>query len=252
MRRTLYAALAAFQFLTRIPVPGPAWSQDVLGRATVFFPIVGVVVGGSAGGLDWVCRHYSLPDAVRAIAVLTSLVLITGALHEDGLADVADGFGGGYTREKILAIMADSRIGSFGAIALVLSLLARYALLAALPAPRAWSTLIAAHVLCRWSSLPLAAYLPPARGTEGQGAKFSRYIPAYAVPAGTVLAAAIVAGLMGLKALVPLLAATVVTVASGLYYRRRIGGVTGDCMGATNQLTEIAVYVCAVACPWSA
>jgi adenosylcobinamide-GDP ribazoletransferase len=219
MKRTIYALLAAFQFLTRIPVPDPPWSKDLLGRATVFFPVVGAAVGGGAAGLDWICRHYSVPDALRAIAVLTFLVLITGAFHEDALADMADGFGGGYTRERILAIMADSRIGSFGVVALTLSLLARYTLLAALPAQRAWSTLIVAHVLCRWTSVPLAAYLPSARGTEGQGARVGMNIPRYSVPAGTVLAAAIVAGLMGLKALLPLLAATAVTILTGLYYR---------------------------------
>jgi adenosylcobinamide-GDP ribazoletransferase len=245
MRRTLHAALATFQFLTRIPVPQPHWSEDLLGRGAVFFPLVGAVVGSGAALLDWICWRYSVADALRAIAVLTFLVVITGGLHEDGLADVADGFGGGSTREKTLAIMADSRIGSFGVIALTLSLLARYALIAVLPASRAAVTLVAAQVLCRWTSLPLAAYLPPARGNNGQGARFGAHLPRYSVPAGTALAAIIVFGLMGIKGLVPCATAIIVTAATALYYRRRIGGITGDCMGATNQLTEIAIYLCA-------
>jgi adenosylcobinamide-GDP ribazoletransferase len=237
MRRTLDAALATFQFLTRLPVPQPHWSEDLLGRGAVFFPLVGAVVGSGAAFLDWICRRYSVPDALRAIAVLAFLVVITGGLHEDGLADVADGIGGGSNREKTLAIMADSRIGSFGVIALTL--------IAVLPASRVAVTLIAAHVLCRWTSLPLAAYLPPARGNNGQGARFGAHLPGYSVPAGAALAAIIVIGLMGIKGLAPLVAAIIVTAATALYYRRRIGGITGDCMGATNQLTEITIYACA-------
>jgi adenosylcobinamide-GDP ribazoletransferase len=246
MKRTLHAIQIAFQFLTRIPAGNPPWSEDMPGRAAVFFPVVGLVVGGGGALVDWLCRRYALDQSVRAIAVLAFLVIITGGLHEDGLADVADGFGGGHGRDKILAIMKDSRVGSFGVIALALSLLARFALLGALPASKAAATLIAAHVLCRWTSLPLAAYMPSARGTSGQSARLAMHLPRYAVALGTALAVALVAGLMGRTALLPLLAALVVTALSGLYYRRRLGGVTGDCLGATNQLTEIAIYACAV------
>ena len=146
--------------------------------------------------------------------------------------------------------MADSRVGSFGVIALTLSLLARFALLGALPPSKAAGTLIAAHVLCRWTSLPLAAYLPSARGNTGQSARLAMHLPRYAVPLGTTLAVAMVTGLMGRQALVPLLAAIAVTAVTAWYYRRRIGGITGDCLGATNQLTEIAIYACAVLVHW--
>jgi adenosylcobinamide-GDP ribazoletransferase len=247
MKRSLHALQIAFQFLTRIPAGDPPWSEDMPGRAAVFFPLVGLVVGAGGALIDWICCHYSVDRSLRAIAVLAFLVLITGGLHEDGLADVADGFGGGGSnRDKVLAIMKDSRVGSFGVIALVLSLLARFALLQALPASQAAATLIAAHVLCRWTALPLAKYLPSARGSTGQSARLALHLPRYAVPVGTALAVALVVGLMGRKALLPLLAAVVVTALSALYYRRRLGGVTGDCLGATNQLTEIAIYACAV------
>ena len=250
MKRTLHAFRIAFQFLTRIPAGNPPWSEDMPGRAAVFFPVVGLVIGGGGALVDWICRRYSLAPSLRAIAVLGFLVIITGGLHEDGLADVADGFGGGHGRDKILAIMKDSRIGSFGVIALTLSLLARFALLGALPASKAAATLMAAQVLCRWTSLPLAAFLPSARGTTGQSARLALHLPRYAVPLGTALAVAMVAGLMGRPALLPLLAAIAVTGLTAWYYQRRIGGVTGDCLGATNQLTEIAIYACAVLVHW--
>lgn len=240
----LDAALATLQFFTRIPVPQPQWSEDLLGRGALFLPLVGLVIGGSAALLDWTFRRYTVGDPLRAIAVLTFLVVITGGLHEDGLADVADGFGGGSSREKTLAIMADSRIGSFGVIALTLSLLARYALIAALPTSRAAATLVAAHVLCRWTSLPLAAYLAPARGNQGQGVRFGMHLPRHSAWAGLAVAAAIVAGFLGRRAAMPVAASIVVALITALYYRRRISGVTGDCLGATNQLTEIAIYAC--------
>ena len=111
--------------------------------------------------------HLSRP--LVAVILLVYLVLITGCLHEDGLADTADGFGGGRTKDQILAILKDSRIGSYGATALVLSLLARYLLLASLPLEHFAAYVISAHVLCRWSSLPLSYFLPPAREARWAG-----------------------------------------------------------------------------------
>jgi adenosylcobinamide-GDP ribazoletransferase len=245
MRRTLHAAAAALQFLTRIPVGPLPWSDDLLGRSALFFPVVGAVVGGGAAIVNWLAQQ-RLNDSLRAVAVLAFLVMITGGLHEDALADVADGLGGRHTREKSLAIMRDSRIGSFGATALGLALLARYALIASLPPGRAGATLIGAHVLCRWTALPLAAYLPPARGNDGQGASFGLHVPHYAVLGGTVIAAVLTASLLGKASLLPLLVAAALVVVSGWYYRHRLGGITGDCLGAANQVTEIAIYACAV------
>jgi adenosylcobinamide-GDP ribazoletransferase len=245
MRRAFHAACAAFQFLTRIPAGSLPWSEDLLGRSAAFFPVVGLVVGGGAALVDWLCRP-RVNDSLRAVAVLIFLVAITGGLHEDALADVADGLGVRRTREQALAIMRDSRIGSFGATALGLALLARYALIAALPPARAAATLITAHVLCRWTSLPLAAYLPPARGNDGQGASFGLHVPRSSVLLGTLLAAALTAALLGKAFLLPLLVAAALVMLSGWYYRHRLGGITGDCLGAANQVTEIAIYAWAV------
>src|SRR5207302_7966886 len=122
----------AFQFLTRIPMPSIVFEADSLSRATKFFPLVGLVVGFGAAALRKLLGFH-LNRSLVALVVLIYLVLITGCLHEDGLADSADGFGGGRTRQQILAIFRDSRIGSYGATALVLSLLWRYLLLASLP-----------------------------------------------------------------------------------------------------------------------
>jgi adenosylcobinamide-GDP ribazoletransferase len=235
----------AFQFLTRIPMPSATFEEDSLSRSVRFFPLVGLAVGSGAALLQRILIvHLARP--LTAFVVLTYLVLITGCLHEDGLADTADGFGGGWTKDRILAILRDSRIGSYGAIALVLSLLARYLLLASLPMERFVAYIISAHVLCRWSSLPLSYFLPPAREQEGQGARIAKLTSFSPLLFGSALSTAIVIFALRRSAVAPLLVAPLIVLVSGWFYNKKIGGITGDCFGATNQLTEIAVYFCGV------
>ena len=226
-------------------MPSVTFEEDSLSRSVKFFPLVGLAVGSGAALLQSVLIvHLARP--LTAFVVLTYLVLITGCLHEDGLADTADGFGGGWTKDRVLAILRDSRIGSYGAIALVLSLLARYLLLASLPMERFIAYVISAHVLCRWSSLPLSYFLPPAREQEGQGARIAKLTSFSSLLFGSALSTAIVIFALRRSSVAPLLVAPLIVLVSGWFYNRKIGGVTGDCFGATNQLTEIAIYVCGV------
>jgi adenosylcobinamide-GDP ribazoletransferase len=166
-------------------------------------------------------------------------------LHEDGLADVADSTGG-WSVEQRLVILRDSRIGSYGVAALVLSLLSRAVLLADLPLEHFTAYLISAHVLSRWSTLPLSYYLPPARDGEGQGARIAGLTSAASLIAGSIFTIATVVVALRKAAIAPLAAAILVPLLSSFFYMRRFGGITGDCFGATNQLTEIAVYLCGV------
>jgi adenosylcobinamide-GDP ribazoletransferase len=245
IRRLGVEVVVAFQFLTRIPMPSTAFEADSLSRAIKFFPLVGLVIGSGAVLLQrLLISHLGRP--LVALIVLTYLVLITGCFHEDGLADTADGFGGGWTKDQILLILKDSRIGSYGATALTLSLLARYLLLASLPMERFAAYVIAAHVLCRWSSLPLSYFLPPAREQDSQGARIAKLTSLPSLMFGSVLSFAVVVFALRWSAVAPLLVATLAAALSGWFYVRKIGGVTGDCFGATNQLTEIAVYFCGV------
>jgi adenosylcobinamide-GDP ribazoletransferase len=172
--------------------------------------------------------------------------MITGGLHDDGLADTADGFGGGRTRDQILAVLKDSRIGSYGATALTLSLLARYLLLASLPLKHFAAYVISSHVLCRWSSLPLSYFLPPAREQDGQGARIARLTSLASLIFGSAFSFAVVAFALRGAAVAPALISILIVALSGRLYAKTIGGVTGDCFGATNQLTEIAIYFCGV------
>jgi adenosylcobinamide-GDP ribazoletransferase len=242
--------LAALQFLTRLPLPTGPYAPDALARSVKFFPLVGLLIGLLSALLYFLLAPH-LPLLIVALLIVGYLVAITGCLHEDGLADAADGFGGGWEREKILAIMRDSRIGTYGAAALTLSLLARVLLIASLPSHQAAAYLIAAPVLCRWTTLPLSFYLPPARSrsedqVDGQGARIARLTTGASLLIGSLLSFVIVFVLLRIRGLAPVMAAMGVTLMTGLYYNHRIGGITGDCFGATNQLTEIAVYLCGV------
>lgn len=236
--------LSAFQFMTRLPLPSVSTQPAPLSRAAKFFPIVGLAIGLGAAGLHrMLSGHVSRP--ILAVTVLLYLVLITGGLHEDGLADAADGFGGGWTKDKILLIMRDSHIGVYGVIAVTLSLLARYVLLGELAAVRFSSYVIAAHVLCRWTTLPLGVFLPPAR-QEGQGAQLAQRTSIPSLILATVITLAICYWLLRTQMWPPVVVTVILTLLTAAYYRSQIGGVTGDCFGATNQLTEIAVYFCGI------
>jgi len=237
--------LVAFQFLTRLPISRIPYQPDSLSRSAKFFPVVGLAIGFGASVLQRILTPH-LNRTLVALLVLTFLVLITGGLHEDALADTMDAFGGGWNREQVLTILRDSRIGSFGALAIVLSMLARFLLLSILPVNRFTALVVSAHVLCRWTTLPLSYFLRPARENDGQGARIAQKVSPTSLITGALLSFAIVLYLMRTEFWIPVLVAIVITALSGLYYFRRIGGVTGDCFGATNQLTEIAVYFCGV------
>jgi adenosylcobinamide-GDP ribazoletransferase len=243
IRRWGEEILTAFQFLTRIPLPSPRYEKDSLARAIKFFPVVGLVVGSGAALLhSLLLPHLSRP--LVALVLIVYLVLITGCLHEDGLADTADGFGGGRNKEQILIILKDSRIGSYGATALIVSLLSRYLLLASLPLEHFAAYVISAHVLSRWSSLPLSYFLAPAREQDGQGFRIAQLTSVSSLAIGSIFSFAVVFFALRWAAVPPILTALLTMILSGRLYYRKIGGVTGDCFGATNQFVEIAVYYC--------
>ena len=246
----LWAPPIAVQFLTRIPilfVPDDAYDAPADGkrRALVFFPPVGLLVGG-IGALAWLgTAALSLPPLAGAVLAVAATAMTTGAFHEDGLADTSDALGP-HSREKALEVMRDSRIGTFGAVALWAVLTLKVAALSALPPHSFWPVLLAAHVLARWSSLPLARWLPDARDAKGLGAGLAALIDGRGLLMATVLMALCLGLLVGLHRSLWLLGgALAVLLLTGLFYRRRFGGVTGDCLGATNQLVEMLTLLIA-------
>jgi adenosylcobinamide-GDP ribazoletransferase len=237
---------AAVMFLTRLPVP--AWTPyapETLGRSTAWFPVVGLIVGGIAGGA-YAAAALVFPPLLSATLAIVASVLVTGALHEDALADAADGLGGGASRERALEIMKDSRVGAYGVVALVLAIVARIAALDAIGVAGPGAVvraLVAAHVLARWSSLPLLWRLPYARPGGGTGAPFAGNVSPVRVAVGSAIAMGIGAAMLGADIAASASAAIGVTLLAGWYFHRRLGGITGDCLGAANQVVELAVYL---------
>lgn len=242
----------ALQFFTRLPIPGwvgfdPAW----LNQASRYFPLAGVVIALIAGA-SYALAAWFLPAPVAVIISTAAGIYATGAFHEDGFADMCDGFGGGMTPERVLEIMKDSRIGAYGAIGIICMLSLKLVTLAMLPTQAAIGALLIAHPLSRLMATSLIWRLDYARaegkakplaqkmsGTEFLIAALTAALPAVAVitlrwlPA-TVLAAGVIA-------------AAIATFWLARKFVRRIGGYTGDCLGAVQQVTEVMFYLCALA-----
>ncbi len=224
---------AAVQFLTVIPAP----SGGAPGRGAIFFPMVGGVVGLAAGAV----RVYApLPASIAALLALIVLVAITGALHEDGLADVADAFRAGRSPERIVAILKDSRIGTYGAVALVLTLLLRWQAIEHLDAA-AIPALFAAGAASRGSMVVLAAVSRPLG--EGLGKAFRAelrtpdVVLAAIESAGVPFVGGVAVGAVALGA------NALAIVGARAWFHRRAGGVNGDCLGAMCQVSEMVTMM---------
>ncbi len=238
MRRARYA----LAFLTRLPGGAHPPSSSELASATPWFPAVGLVVG-AISALVWLAGNLLLPSLPAALLAVAAGVVASGAFHEDGLADTADALGGS-TREQRLAIMRDSRIGTFGGLALVLTVALRSTALAALGGGTGAIALLAAHGLGRGISLLVLLWTPGSR-RDGLGVDFREHLPrrtTAAAGAATVLAV----GLPSPAGALAVTAATLAVLGLTLLARRLFGGVSGDVVGAAEQLTEVAV-LCAVA-----
>lgn len=243
----IYPLLVAIQFLTRIPVPRDL-DPDVedLADSVVWFPVVGLVVGGILAGMAFGLLRTPLVPAVGAAVIVVSGVVLTGAFHEDALGDALDGLIGGWSRDQILEIMRDSRVGTYGAVALA-SLLGLRAICLMGTEPALWPVaLVVAHALARASTPAMLAALPYARG-EGENPGVGRVLgPAQSVwraVAGASVGAAAAVGLGGWTGLAAAAAAVPIAGVTALYYWRRVGGVTGDCLGATNVIIEVATLL---------
>lgn len=235
-------------FLTRLPLAvAGAPAPGRLAGAARAFPVVGVGLGFAAGLVYAAAHSLGLPPGLAALAALAALILLTGALHEDALADLADGLGGGSGRDDKLEIMRDSRLGSYGAVALVLALLARLGALAAIAEPGAvMAALIAAGAVSRTAMVGLMHRLEPAR-RDGQGAAAGRPDDPGLYTA-LAIAAVVALVLVGLAAgLAALLAAGLGAAAIGALARRQIGGSTGDVLGAGQQAAEVLFLFAVVA-----
>lgn len=235
--------VAAFMLLTRFPPGrlGRACGEDAFAGAVWAYPIVGALIGAVGAAVYAACIRTGVPLLLGAVFCLGAMVLATGGLHEDALADTADGFGGGRTRARKLEIMRDSRVGTFGVLALAFALATRGAAVVSLASPaKVAAALIAAGGLGRGAMLVLLLFLEPAHA-DGLAAGL-RTTSSHRLLAGLLLAGAMP---LSLLPIVPALGATAAAIMAALVgsflARRQVGGYTGDVLGATEVLAECAV-----------
>ena len=232
----------AFMLLTRLPAGRLGGKAPELAAAKWAFPLAGLLVGGSLAGVYITMSSLGLPASLAAILALGVGVMMTGGLHEDGLADCADGFGGGQTKDQKLAIMKDSRVGSYGVLALILVIAARVMALAALPATaQSLILLISLAMVSRLMMVVFLSWLPSARA-EGLGHQAGKDGDlSVVVAAGLCVPAMMFSGGFILFSLAALCGAALIL---GWTANRQIGGQTGDVCGAVQILSETAGWVC--------
>ena len=244
MRDQLHIFLNAVMFFTRIPVPSwTRYSESLLNRATRFFPLIGWLAGAVAA-LVFIVANRAFSHDVAVLLSMAATILLTGAFHEDGLADACDGFGGGWDRERILEIMKDSRIGTYGMVGLGLVLAIKWRATSDLEAGMLPLALIAAHALSRWGATILIRFGVYARADLASKAKplatrmgWGEFV--FATFFGCFPLAFL--GDWRVWLTVPLVMATAVWAMR--YFRKWIGGYTGDCLGAVQQVCEVLIYL---------
>lgn len=249
MRKELKILLTAIMFYTRIPVPAnTGYSEENLNRATRYLPLVGILVGGS-GALVFALVHRFVGVQVSILFSLGIMVLLTGAFHEDGLADFCDGFGGGYSKDQILSIMKDSRIGTYGAIALIFLFVSKILLLSEIQAAHIPLVLVSSHALSRLNPVVLiftSGYVNHMPGSKSK--PVGKRISTGVVILATVFALSplLLLHLAGIRILLvaPVLAGIqlIILLIFRWYVHRRIGGYTGDVLGALQQISETGYY----------
>lgn len=244
LKRELEYFFGAIRFFTRLPVPG--WvghSAEALNHSARYFPAVGLLVGG-IGAMVYLVAALFWPQPVAVLLSMAATIYATGAFHEDGLSDTVDGLGGGWEKLRILEIMKDSRVGSYGVVAMVLALLGKFTLLAALDPLLIPFALLAGHALSRFCATLLLATMDYVREDLLAKAKplATRLSGGALLLAGSFVLAALTL-LPWQKAIAGCALAALATLWLAGKFKRWLGGYTGDCLGAVQQVSEIAFYL---------
>jgi adenosylcobinamide-GDP ribazoletransferase len=235
---------AAFRTLTILPFPGPGAKDDSFRKSLIFFPLVGVILAASLYGVFKLCLvGHHLPPLVCGLFLAASNIILTGALHLDGLADVCDGFGGGTTREKIIEIFKDPRHGTFGVTAIVLDILAKVAIYAYFVDHRTFAFVALSLVISRSLQAGALTFLPYAGVSKGIAGAFTGTTRRI-LSTGSVLLA------LGACCVVHVptgAMAVAISGCAGAFFlsvcMKKIGGITGDCVGALSEVAEISVII---------
>ena len=246
-RQELAVFFGAIRFFTRLPVP--AWaghSAESLQKSSRYMPVIGIVVGG-LGGLAFFATSWFWPKTLAVLASMIVTLRVTGVFHEDGWSDMIDGFGGGWEKEQVLAIMKDSRLGNYGAVGLVMMLMSKFFALIEIDALQLPLVLVAGHSFSRLCAVSVMRRLDYAR-TEGKAKPLAMHLDngslTFAVCCGVLPLLFLPQAFPALMSplIIGVLLASLATLWLTRMFRRRIGGYTGDCLGAVQQLAEIAFY----------
>ncbi len=232
--------LTAVMFFTRIPIHLNDFDEADLNKSTRFFPLVGIFVGALGALIFWLA-DILLPLEIAVLLSMAATIVLTGAFHEDGLADAVDGLGGGWSKEQVLAIMVDSRIGSYGAIGLVMVLLTKYQALSYQTAALIPVSIVAGHALSRLCAV-LVMFTQSYVKVEGKAKPLATQLNISELTIATFFGLLPMA-FLPMKFLAALLPVAIVWLWFSAKIKARIGGYTGDCLGAMQQLTEIAFYL---------
>ncbi|GAB4125774.1 MAG: adenosylcobinamide-GDP ribazoletransferase [Raineya sp.] len=248
-RHEIAVFLSALMFYTRLPVPSiHNFKDEYLHQATRYFPLIGWIVG-ALGALTYVLCSYFFPPEITISLCLIVGVLATGAFHEDGFADVCDGFGGGWTKEKILEIMKDSRVGVFAVVGLLLIFLLKFHLLTELSQKNIFvSSVFFAQVLSRWFALTFISSTPYSRADEQSKIKpIAKEIALKDFAIATIIAFATFLLFPSWHILGVFLVLAPLKIYLRYFFLKWIHGYTGDCLGAAQQISEVCIYLYLVA-----
>jgi adenosylcobinamide-GDP ribazoletransferase len=231
----------ALTFLTKLPWPwpGPA-DKSALARSMFWFPWVGALLGLVFWGA-WTALTKNLAGPAAAALLLALTVWITGGLHLDGLADTVDGLGGGHTPAEALTIMKDSRVGAFGVISLIVALLLKFSLFLSFTGTGGTRALLLYPVLSRWGMVLLAYLSPYARPEGGLGQAMTLGVSRQVMIGASLSAGALALAILGFQGLLLFGLAGLAVWLGSLYFQKRLGGITGDVLGATNEVLEVLV-----------
>ncbi|ANQ52733.2 adenosylcobinamide-GDP ribazoletransferase [Flammeovirga sp. MY04] len=247
MMREIYLFFTALQFFTRVPIPKwVPYKAEYLQDSRKYFPFIGILLGAVTCLFFYVSKQVFSVEIAILISMLSS-IFITGAFHEDGLADTFDAFGGGYTPEKILTIMKDSRIGTYGTVAVILSLALKFFFLKSIYLEgdyQFYCSLILGHSLSRFLASTMVDLLPYVQDLDISKSKpiantkfaIGQFIP------GLIFGLWPLVFFRDQLVFLILFPSIAFALYLGWYFRRKIGGYTGDCLGATQQMTEIVIY----------
>jgi adenosylcobinamide-GDP ribazoletransferase len=244
MKKEIRIFFTALMFYTRIPCP--KWvdhSEEYLNKATRYFPLMGWIVGGISALVFWSASFVFTKELSLVVSMVTG-ILVTGAFHEDGFADVCDGFGGGWTKEKILDIMKDSRVGAYGVIGIVFMLGTKFYALQSMSSEFIPLVLVSAHALSRWCAASFIYTHAYVRENEDSKAKpVAKGLTTANLLIGAIFPLIALAAFWSPYVFVLILPVYLTKILLGRYFKKWIGGYTGDCLGATQQVCEVAFYL---------